>query len=40
MEGKVKSKGVPIGVRRIIAYAVLILISILCLFWFKKKKWM
>lgn len=34
MEGRVKSKGVPIGVRRIIAYAVLILISILCLFWF------
>ena len=29
-----KSKGLPIGVRRIIAYVVLILISFLCLFWF------
>ena len=29
-----KSKGLPIGVRRIIAYVVLVLISFLCLFWF------
>ena len=29
-----KSKGIPIGVRRAIAYVVLILVSFLCLFWF------
>ena len=29
-----KSKGLPIGVRRVIAYVVLVLISFLCLFWF------
>ncbi len=29
-----KAKGMPIGVRRAIAYVVLILISFLCLFWF------
>jgi len=29
-----KSKGLPVGVRRTIAYVVLVLISILCLFWF------
>ncbi len=29
-----KSKGLPIGVRRMIAYIVLVLISFLCLFWF------
>ena len=34
MEENKKSKGLPIGVRRTIAYVVLILISILCLFWF------
>ena len=34
MQENRKSKGLPIGVRRIIAYVVLVLISILCLFWF------
>ena len=29
-----RKKGLPIGVRRVIAYIVLILISFLCLFWF------
>ena len=29
-----RKKGLPIGVRRVIAYVVLILISFLCLFWF------
>ncbi len=34
MEENRKSKGLPIGVRRVIAYVVLIIMSILCLFWF------
>ena len=34
MEDRRNSKGLPIGVRRIIAYVVLIIISFLCLFWF------
>lgn len=34
MEENRKSKGLPIGVRRVIAYIVLIIMSILCLFWF------
>ena len=29
-----KAKGLPIGARRAIAYAVLILVSLLCLIWF------
>ena len=29
-----KSKGLPIGARRAIAYVVLILISFLCIVWF------
>ena len=31
---KKKKKGMPVGVRKTIAYIVLILITILCLFWF------
>ena len=34
MEERRNSKGLPIGVRRVIAYVVLIIMSILCLFWF------
>ena len=29
-----KSKGLPIGVRRIIAYVVLVIVSLLCIIWF------
>ena len=34
MDNTKKQKGLPIGVRRIIAYVVLCIISFLCLFWF------
>ena len=34
MDDSRKSKGMPIGARRTIAYVVLVLISFLCLFWF------
>ena len=34
MEENRRRKGLPIGVRRAIAYVVLVLVSILCLFWF------
>ena len=34
MEERRKSKGLPIGARRTIAYVVLVIMSFLCLFWF------
>lgn len=33
MDGK-KEKGLPVKTRRVIAYTVFVIISILCLFWF------
>lgn len=31
---KKKEKGIPVGTRRVIAYVVLVLVTIMCLFWF------